>query len=83
MRMLFFMSEKKIDRGPAEGKVRMTFDMLAEDRDALRVFAALASQAEKRTVTMGDLLNRWAKEAMAEAEQPSRHAKPSPKPKPR
>lgn len=73
------MSEKKIDRGPADGKVRMTFDMLAEDRDALRVFAALVSQAEKKKVTMGDLLNRWLKAAMVDAKRESQSgtAKPS------
>jgi hypothetical protein len=63
------MADDPKKRGPSEGMVRMTFDMKAEDRARLKVCAALASQAEGKPVTMGQLLDRWAREGMAALEK--------------
>lgn len=58
------MAEASKKRGPADGYVRMTFDMKAADRARLKVCAALASQAEGKPITMGHLLERWARAGM-------------------
>lgn len=63
------MATDSSKRGPQSGYVRMTFDMRAEDRARLKVCSALASQAEGKAVTMGNLLERWAKAGMAALEK--------------
>lgn len=47
----------------------MTFDMPAATRARLKIAAAKASAAEGRTVTMGQLLERWTERGIAELEK--------------
>lgn len=63
------MTTESRKRGPQTGYVRMTFDMKAEDRARLKVCAALASQAEGKPITMGNLLERWARAGMGVLEK--------------
>ena len=56
---MLLLMEKKNVRGPAEGFVRMTFDLEESLRDELKVLSAMDRRA------MGELLREWTKAGIA------------------